>query len=335
MGEELKVFEKTFAQYCGVKHCIGVANGLDALILILEAYKELGVFKTDDEVIVPANTYIASILAISKAGLKPVLVEPNINTFNIDPELISKHITTRTKAILPVHLYGQTADMRAINEVAISNGLKVIEDAAQAQGATCMNKKTGNLGDAAGFSFYPGKNLGALGDAGGITTNDERLADVLLALRNFGSHKKYYYKYLVFNSRLDEMQAAVLSVKLKYLDEENAKRREVADVYLNKITNKYVTLPSVASYGTHIWHLFVVRVANRSGFQDYLASNEIQTVIHYPVPPHQQDAYKGVFKMNLPVSEEIHKTAISLPISHVMTAEEIQYVVDVINKYQP
>ncbi len=334
MGKELQTFETDFARFCGTKYCIGVANGLDALILIMEGYKELGVFKEGDEVIVPSNTYIASILAISKAGLKPVLCEPDINTYLIDPTLIEPLITERTKAILPVHLYGQLCDMHAINELAEKYGLKVIEDSAQSHGAIYTNdKRSGNLGHASGFSFYPGKNLGALGDAGAITTNDDELATVLRALRNYGSHKKYENLYKGLNSRLDELQAALLNVKLKYVDSENDFRRKVAEYYLTHIQNDKIILPKVHSENAHVFHVFVVRVQDRQNFQQYLLENDIETIIHYPIPPHQQPAYNSMNTLNFPISELIHKEIISLPMSPIIPFEEVKKVVEVINNY--
>ncbi len=339
LGKEVAQFETNFANYCGTKHCIGVANGLDALILILEGYKELGFMKDGDEVIVPSNTYIASILAISKAGLTPVLVEPDLETYLLNPALIEEKITSKTKAILPVHLYGQLCDMEAINSIAKKHGLKVIEDSAQSHGAMLHGKRSGNLSDASGFSFYPGKNLGALGDGGAITTNDDELATVLKALRNYGSHVKYQNLYKGINSRLDELQAAFLTVKLKQLDTENQYRRNIAQYYINHIHNEKVLLPFAANTNieknlSHVWHLFVVRVDNRVAFQEYLTNNGIQTVIHYPVPPHKQLAYKEWNELSFPVSEQIHHQIISLPISPVMKKEEYEKVVEVVNKYQ-
>jgi len=334
LGKEVEAFENDFAQYCGTKHCIGVASGLDALILILQAYKELGVMSDGDEVIVPANTYIASILAISKANLKPVLIEPDIKTFNIDPALIEAKITNKTKAILPVHLYGQSADMNPINTIAHKHNLRVIEDAAQAHGATYKGKKTGSLGDATGFSFYPGKNLGALGDGGAITTNDDKLTETLRALRNYGSHRKYHNIYKGTNSRLDELQAAILRVKLKYLDKENARRNEIADLYLSSIKNPDVILPKVASYGKHVWHLYVVQTKERDKFQRYLETKGVQTLIHYPVAPHKQQAYKELESMNLPITEQIHREVLSLPISQVMNNEQVCEVISAVNSYK-
>jgi len=333
MGEELKKFETEFATYCGTKHAIGVANGLDALILIIRAYKEMGIFQDGDEIIVPANTYIASILAISANNLVPLLVEPNINTYNIDPALIESHITAKTKAILPVHLYGQLCDMKAINAIAQKHQLKVIEDSAQAHGATSDGKRAGNFGDATGFSFYPGKNLGALGDAGAITTNDDALNRSIRALLNYGSHKKYENLYKGINSRLDELQAALLSVKLKTLDQETATKRAIANRYLKEINNAKIILPKVAEQDAHVWHLFVVRTDTREHLQQYLTDNGIQTVIHYPIPPHQQEAYKEWSDLSYPISETIHREVLSLPLSPVLKIEEVNYVIETLNKY--
>jgi dTDP-4-amino-4,6-dideoxygalactose transaminase len=333
LGNELKEFEKQFADYCGVKHCLGVANGLDALILILRAYKELGMMKNGDEVLVPANTYIASVLAISANDLIPVLVEPDPQTYNLDPGEIEKKITSRTKAIIAVHLYGQVTEMKALKAIAEKYDLKLIEDAAQAHGAVYENKKTGSIGDAAGFSFYPGKNLGALGDAGAITTNNDQLADVLKALRNYGSHVKYENLYSGLNSRLDEMQAALLNVKLKYINSENARRRMIAERYLHEIKNPLVHLPVVKDMNAHVWHLFVVRVKDRSHFQDHLQKNNIQTLIHYPIPPHKQEVYKEWNTLSYPVTELIHREVLSIPMSPVLTEEEVTQIINTINLY--
>lgn len=334
LGEEVKNFEQQFAAYCGAKHCIGVGNGLDALVLIMDAYKELGVFKNGDEVIVPSNTYIASILAISKAGLTPVLAEPSIDDYLIDVKGIEAKITSKTKAILPVHLYGQLCDMQAINALAAKYGLKVIEDSAQSHGAYQDGKRSGNLGDASGFSFYPGKNLGALGDGGAITTNDDQLAATLHALGNYGSEKKYYNMFKGTNSRLDELQAAFLSIKLKHLDKENTRRKEIATYYLSQINNKKIVLPKVVNPEGHVWHLFVVRCKERQRLQEYLTEKGVQTVIHYPVPPHKQKAYSELSQFNFPVSEEIHETVLSLPISPVMKNEEVAYVVEQLQNFK-
>jgi dTDP-4-amino-4,6-dideoxygalactose transaminase len=333
MGTELKKFEADFSAYCGTKHTIGVANGLDALILIIRGYKELGLMKDGDEILVPSNTYIATILAISANNLIPVLVEPDINTYNINPVLIEEKITSKTKGILVVHLYGQLCQMDKICEIAKNFDLKVIEDCAQSHGAISGGKKAGNWGDAAGFSFYPGKNLGALGDAGAITTNDDELAKTLRALMNYGSHVKYQNLYKGVNSRLDELQAALLSVKLKYLDAETESRRVIANKYLSEITNPKIILPKIANSLSHVWHLFVIQVENREVFQQYLADRDIQTVIHYPIPPHKQPAYKEWNQELFPISEKIHNSIISLPLSPVMPLEEVEMVISVINEY--
>jgi dTDP-4-amino-4,6-dideoxygalactose transaminase len=340
LGEKVKKFEQQFAQYCGAKYCIGVANGLDALILILEGYKHLGFLKNGDEVIVPANTYIASILAISKANLSPVFVEPDINTYLINPTLIEEKITSKTKAILPVHLYGSLCDMNAINTIAKKYNLKVIEDSAQSHGAVYTDgKRCGNLADASGFSFYPGKNLGALGDGGAITTNDEDLATVVKALGNYGSHTKYENIFKGVNSRLDEIQAAFLSIKLKDLDYDNNIRRSVAFYYTQHINNEKIILPiknreqSIENDESHVWHVFAVRTVHRNVFQKYLLANGVQTVIHYPQPPHKQPAYSEWAHLTFPVSELIHEQIISLPISPVMTSDEISKVADIVNQY--
>ena len=339
LGEKEKNFEKEFAEYCGVKNCIGVANGLDALILILEAYKKLGFMKNGDEVIVPSNTYIASILAVSKAGLNPVLVEPDINTYLIDENLIEQKINSKTKAILPVHLYGRLCNMDAINNIAKKYSLKVIEDCAQSHGASLNEIKCGNLGDAAGFSFYPGKNLGALGDAGAVTTNDDDLAQTIIALRNYGSHKKYENLYQGMNSRLDEIQAAFLSVKLKRLDNDNQIRRKIAQYYIDNINNDLIELSyskstNIEDLQLHVWHVFAVRVKNREKFQKYLSDKGVQTVIHYPIPPHKQQAYPEWNNESYPISEKIHEEIISLPISPVMREDEYKKVTEIVNEYQ-
>jgi dTDP-4-amino-4,6-dideoxygalactose transaminase len=338
LGEQVKRFEREFAEYCGVKNCIGVANGLDALILILEGYKQLGFMKDGDEVIVPSNTYIASILAVSKAGMVPVLVEPDINTYLIDENLIEEKITSKTKAILPVHLYGRLCNMEAINNIAKKYNLKVIEDCAQSHGASCDGTKCGSLGDAAGFSFYPGKNLGALGDAGAVTTNDDVLAEIIKAYRNYGSHKKYENLYQGINSRLDEVQAALLSVKLKELDSDNKKRKVIAQYYIDHINNDLITLPyskqiNIRDFDSNVWHVFPVRVQNREKFQKYLSEKDIQTVIHYPIPPHKQSAYREWVNERFPISEKIHEEIISLPISPVMKKDEVELVCKVVNSY--
>lgn len=332
-GKELSYFEADFAKYCGVKECIGVANGLDALILTLRAWKEMGKLKDGDEVIVPANTYIASVLAITENKLVPVLVEPDPKTFNLDPFLTKKAITSKTKVILPVHLYGQLADMPEIMKIAKENNLLVLEDSAQSHGAMIDGKKAGNWGDASGFSFYPGKNLGALGDAGAITTNDTQLAETLRALRNYGSHEKYKNLFKGVNSRLDEIQAAFLSVKLKYLDAHTEMRRKIIGQYLEGIKNPKVQLPYVVHPDQHVWHLFVVRCFERAKLVEHLKKNDIQTLVHYPIPPHKQDAYKEFKHLSLPVTEMIHAEVVSLPLSPVMSQEDILKVIDGVNSF--
>ena len=333
-GEECKVFEKNFAQFCGVKHCIGVGNGLEALKLILRAYKLLGVFEEGDEIIVPSNTFIATILAVSAENLMPVFVEPDINDYLIDVEKIEDKISAKTKAIMPVHLYGRLCNMEAIAEIGKQHNLKVIEDAAQAHGARQDGKRSGAFGDAAGFSFYPGKNLGCLGDSGCVTTDDDELADVIRKLANYGSSVKYVHEYKGENSRLDEIQAAVLSVKLERLDADNDRRRQIAAMYNAGIKNKAIILPKLHEKEEHVWHIYCVRVQNRKAFIDYLEDCGIETVIHYPTPPHKQKAYKEFSHLYLPISEKIHAEVLSLPMSPVLTDEQVQYVIDIINKWK-
>ncbi|MBC7384385.1 MAG: DegT/DnrJ/EryC1/StrS family aminotransferase [Bacteroidia bacterium] len=335
MGKEVLQFENDYAQYCGTKHCIGVANGLDALTLIIRAYKEMGIFADGDEVIVPANTYIASILSVSANNLVPVLVEPEEDSYNIDPTQIEKIITTKTKAILAVNLYGQAANMEQLRKIAFKNNLKLIEDAAQSHGALHHGQRSGSLGDAAGHSFYPGKNLGALGDGGAITTNDNELAMMLRAIHNYGSFKKYENIYKGMNSRLDELQAAFLIIKLRNLDNDNLKRSKIAEQYLAKITNPLLLLPVVKSYDQHVWHLFVVRVADRENFQLHLNNNGVQTLIHYPIAPHHQLAYKEFAHLSFPITEKIHREVLSLPISPVLTETEVAEIIRVVNQYRP
>ena len=335
LGNEVEAFENNFANYCRAKYCIGTGNGLDALVLIFKGFIELGKLQKGDEVIVPANTYIASILAIMQADLIPVLVEPKIATYNINPDLIGDKITSKTKAILAVHLYGQLAEMDTINEIAIANKLLVIEDAAQSHGATIDfdNRKVGNLSNAAAFSFYPGKNLGALGDAGAVITNDSELAKVIQSLRNYGSVTKYYNEYIGVNSRLDELQAAFLNVKLPYLDSENDKRRIIAKCYLSRIKNDKLVLPYWDGTKNHVFHLFVIRTHNRNELQLYLKENGIEAMIHYPVPPHKQKALASFNNLSFPVTEKIHDEVLSIPISPVMTMDEVDYVVSILNNY--
>lgn len=338
-GTEIKAFEQEFAEYCDTKHCIGVANGLDALILVLRAWKEMGKLKEGDEVIVPANTYIASILAITENRLTPVLVEPDPATYNISPANIRAAITDKTKAIVAVHLYGQLADMPEIMSIANEHGLLVLEDSAQAHGAEINGKKAGNWGHASGFSFYPGKNLGALGDAGAVTTNDDELARIIRALGNYGSHKKYENLYQGVNSRLDEIQAAMLRVKLKHLDAETRRRREIAAAYNSEIKNPAVVLPiqnselNIQNYQAHAWHLFVISTQYREALQQHLSEQGIQTLIHYPIPPHQQQAYKEWNDQSYPLTEAMHQEVLSLPISPVMTDEQVQAVISAINSF--
>ena len=333
LGDEVKTFESSFADYCGVKYCISVGNGFDALVLIFKGYIQLGKLQKGDEVIVPANTYVASILAVLQADLVPVLVEPKLETYNINPNLIKAKISTKTKAILAVHLYGQLSEMEAINAIAKQNNLLVIEDAAQSHGAIFNNKKAGNLSDAAAFSFYPGKNLGGLGDAGAITTNDDALAKVIFALRNYGSEQKYHNEYIGVNSRLDELQAAFLNVKLPCLESENGIRKTIAKRYLSEIKNEKIILPTWDLSGNHVFHLFVVRTTERDKFQAYLKQNNIETVIHYPIPTHQQKAFAAWNSLSFPITEKIHQEVLSLPISPVMTKDEVDYVIRVLNQY--
>lgn len=328
-GEENTNFAKHFAEFCGTKYALGVANGLDAINLILRAYK----FNANDEIIVPSNTYIATILAISQNGYTPVLVEPDINTYNINPDLIEAKITAKTKAIIVVHLYGQAVQMEKIWHLAQKYDLKIIEDSAQAHGAIYKGKRVGNLGDASAFSFYPGKNLGCLGDGGGVTTNDEKLYSRIKAIANYGSDRKYHHIYKGVNSRLDEIQAGILDIKLAHLDADNEKRRQIAWYYRTKIKNDKITLPQAYDENACVWHCFVVRVQRRDEFQKYLSDNGVQTIIHYPTPPHKQEAYKEWAKLSYPISEEIHRTIISLPISPVMSDEELKKVVELVNGF--
>jgi len=350
LGNEVKAFEKEYSEYIGTKHCIGVANGLDALRLILKAYIELGLMKDGDEIIVPANTYIASILAITENRLVPVLVEPDLNSYNLDPFLIEEKITEHTKGIMLVHLYGQNAMHHEIQRLVDKYNLKLIEDNAQAAGcyytvlprehteAHYEPKRTGSLGHAAGHSFYPGKNIGCLGDGGAVTTNDDELATMIRILANYGSNKKYVNDYQGLNSRLDEIQAAILRTKLPRLDSDNQRRREIAKYFLKNIKNPEIILPSQnLEFGTwnlelsHVWHLFIIRTTNRVQLQQYLTNKGVQTLIHYPVPPHKQLAYREWNEWNYPITEQIHEEVLSLPISQVITEEEVKRIVDIIN----
>jgi dTDP-4-amino-4,6-dideoxygalactose transaminase len=334
-GDEVKRFEERYADFCGTKYGIGVANGLDALTLIFKGFIQTKKLKKGDEVIVPANTFIATVLSVVNAGLKPVFVEPDETTFNISPSEIEKHITAKTKAILVVHLYGQLADMEAINITAKNNNLIVVEDAAQAHGATATTsgKRAGNLSKAAAFSFYPSKNLGALGDAGAITTSDVELANCVRLLHNYGSSKKYTNDTIGFNSRLDELQAFFLNTKLRSLDDDNAKRRAIARQYLSQINNNKISLPFYDGTDNHVFYAFVVRVSKRERFTHYLQSNSIGYLIHYPVAPHKQKAFSNFNHLNLPLTESIHESVVSIPISPVMDNDEVGRVIDVINKY--
>ena len=333
-GEEVCRFEEAFARYCGCKYCIGTGNGLDALTIILLAYREMDVMQEHDEVIVPANTYIATIMAIMQAGLKPVLCEPDAKTYNIDTDRIESLISPRTKAIMPVHLYGQTAEMEKINAIAQKYSLKIIEDAAQAHGALYKGKRAGNLGDAAGFSFYPGKNLGALGDGGAITTNDGELAKIARAIGNYGSHKKYVNRYRGMNSRLDELQAAVLDVKLQHLDEENVRRRSIARRYIEEIVNPLITLPHIEDYDRHVFHIFAILTPERERLQQYLHDNGIETIVHYPIPPHKQEAIRIFDSPCLPITEKIHQEEVSLPCNPAMDDNEVMAVINAVNAFR-
>ena len=332
-GEMNATFEENYSEYIGTKYTIGVANGLDALIWILRGYIELGVMKPGDEVIVPANTYIATILAITENGLKPVLVEPDINTYEIDDSLIEEAITPKTKAIMIVHLYGNCAYTEKIGKLCAKYNLKLLEDNAQAHGCLYNGHRTGSLGDAAAHSFYPGKNLGALGDAGAVTTNDKDLAETIRAFANNGSSKKYVFKYIGRNSRLDEIQAAVLDIKLKHLDEDNALRKKVAKYYIEKIKHPDIILPKVENWDRHVFHIFPIRCNRRDELQNYLSANGIQTIIHYPIPPHKQECYKEWNNLSFPITEQIHNEELSLPMSPVMTIREIEEVVSRINEF--
>ena len=334
LGNQVKVFEANFARFCGTQYCIGVGNGLDALRLILEGYKILGKLKDGDEVLVASNTYIATILAIKQASLKAVLVEADVRNYNFDMTSLKSMITEKTKAIMPVHLYGEIAPMEEIMKISHSHNLLTIEDAAQAHGAKSKDgRRAGNLGNAAGFSFYPSKNLGALGDGGAITTNDEALAKVVEKLRNYGTSTKYVNEFIGFNSRLDELQAAFLNVKLPSLDSDNDKRRAIAKRYISEIKNKRIHLPNYAGAEDHVFHLFVVSVENRFDFIDFLNRNGVGSLVHYPIPPHKQKALLEFSSLDFPVTEKIHDEVISLPMSPVLKDEEVDRVISVLNTY--
>ena len=333
LGKEVSAFEAGFASYCGTKYCIGVGNGLDALVLIFKGYIELGKLQKGDEVLVPANTYIASVLAVLQADLVPVMIEPKLESYTIDPHAIEAKITTKTKVIMPVHLYGQLCEMATINEIAKKHHLLIVEDAAQAHGATGNRTKAGNFGNAAGFSFYPGKNLGALGDAGAITTNDAALAEVLFSLRNYGSKVKYENERIGVNSRLDELQAAFLNIKLPHLAAENEFRRRLARKYLLEINNEKIILPQWDGTENHVFHLFVVRTQNRTALQEYLKSQGIETIIHYPIPPHKQKALFNWNNLSFPITEKIHEEVLSIPLNSSLSDSEIQHIIATINRY--
>lgn len=335
LGNNVNSFENSFAEYCGTKHCIGVANGLEALRLILEGYKTIGRLQEGDEVLVASNTYIATILAIKQAGMTPVLVEATTETYNFDIQALEKAISETTKAIIPVHLYGQLAPMESISVLAEKYKLLVIEDAAQAHGAkNKKGKRAGNLGDAAGFSFYPTKNLGALGDGGAITTNDDALASILRKLRNYGTSSKYVNELTGFNSRLDEVQAVFLNIKLSKLDLDNSRRREIAKRYSSEIKNKKITLPKWNGDERHVFHLFVVRVKDRTDFMEYLKQHKVGTLIHYPIPPHRQEALPEFSSLSFPVTEKIHNEVVSIPMSPVLMEEEVDHVISVLNSWE-
>ncbi len=333
-GNENKAFEEEYARYTGTRHCVGCGNGLDSLTLILRAYMEMGAMSRGDEVIVPANTYIASILAITENGLKPVLVEPRPDTFQIDDSLIEQAVTPRTRAVMIVHLYGRCAYTEKIGRICKAHGLKLIEDNAQAHGCTFGGRRTGSLGDAAGHSFYPGKNLGALGDAGAVTTDDDELADTVRALGNYGSSRKYVFDMEGRNSRLDEIQAAVLRVKLKYLDEDNAARRRIAMRYIRQVSNPWLVLPGEDYCRNSVHHIFPVMCSRRDDLQRYLADNGVGTMIHYPIPPHKQKCYAGWNWMSLPVTERIHREELSIPLNQTLTEEETGNIVGLLNNFK-
>ena len=334
LGDDVDAFETNFANYCGTKFCIGTANGLDALIIIFKAYIELGLLQNGDEVIVPANTYIASILAIIHSGLNPVLVEPDEKSFNISPTKIEDAITWKTRAIMVVHLYGQLADVEAIKKISIKHNLLLVEDAAQAHGVVNEEGiKAGNFGDAAGFSFYPSKNLGALGDGGCVTTNNQELANMIRKLSNYGADSKYENEVKGFNSRLDEIQAMFLNIKLPFLDSDNKRRIEIAKQYASGVTSNKIVLPDFSERGNHVFHQFVIRVKNRDAFVDYLNRNRVETIIHYPIPPHKQKALEEFSHLSFPITEKIHKTVVSLPLYPTMTNQDVQTIIALLNAY--
>ena len=334
-GKENELFEQEYSSYIGTKYCVGCANGLDALTLIYRAYKEMGLLQAGDELVVPAHTYIASILAITDTGLVPVLVEPKAETLEIDDDQIERHITERTRSIMIVHLYGRCAYTNRIGEICSKHGLLLVEDNAQAHGCrTADGKRTGSIGDAAGHSFYPGKNLGALGDGGAVTTNNQQLADTVRTLANYGSSRKYVFKYTGRNSRLDEIQAAVLRVKLAHLDDDNNHRRNIAQRYIDNINTPLIRLPKTMYEGGNVFHQFPVFCERRDELQQYLHDNNVQTLIHYPIPPHKQECYSDWNAMSLPITEQLHQQELSLPISQVMTFDEADEVVRLVNRFK-
>lgn len=335
-GDETKNFEREYARYIGTQHCVAVANGLDALYLILRAYKEMGVMVDGDEIIVPANTYIATILAITRNNLKPVLVEPTWHNLELDTDLVERAITPRTRGIMTVHLYGRLACNEQLLDICRHHHLKLMEDNAQAQGCTFDGKHTGSLGDAAAHSFYPGKNIGAMGDAGAVTTNDGELATIIRALANYGSERKYVFKYAGINSRMSEMDAAVLRIKLKYLDAENARRQQLADFYYRHISNPLITLPERLPDTHNVYHQFPIFCKERDQLQTYLAQQGVQTLIHYPIPPHKQQCYYEAWgnQLSLPVTERIHAEELSIPMSPVVTGSEAQQVIEALNNWR-
>lgn len=332
-GKATRKFEEDYAAYIGTEHCVCCSNGLDALILILRAYKEMGLLHDGDEVIVPANTYIASILSITENNLKPVLVEPRYDTLEINDNIIEENISSRTRAVLLVHLYGRCAMTSRIADCCKRHGLLLVEDNAQAHGCRYGEVRTGAIGDAAAHSFYPGKNLGALGDAGAVTTNSNELAEVIRALGNYGSSRKYVFPYKGINSRIDEVQSAALDVKLQYLDAENNRRKEVATYYYRGIKNPSVSLPIEMIPDNNVYHIFPVFCKKRDDLQNFLKENGVQTMIHYPIPPHKQDCYKEWGSVSLPITEEIHDTELSIPCNQTMSDDDAQFVVDVINRF--
>jgi dTDP-4-amino-4,6-dideoxygalactose transaminase len=334
LGEQVAGFESEFASYCGTQFCVGVSSGLDALQLIFEAYKTLGILKKGDEIIVPANTYIATVLAISNTGLKPVLVEPDVETFNINPNAVLKAITSKTKAILGVHLYGQLYNVEALEEIIKKHNILLIEDAAQAHGAVNTDgRKAGNVSHAAAFSFYPTKNLGALGDAGAITTNNEELTTTLFKLRNYGRKASYENDIKGYNCRLDELQAAFLRIKLKHLDSENKKRKNIANIYFQNISTSNIVLPQCIDFNQHVFHLFVIRSKKRDELKKYLYKNRVETLVHYPIAIHKQLAYKEFNDCVLPITEQIQNEVLSLPLNSALTKNQISHIVSLINMF--